>query len=349
MSQKAIERPRPDKALLAGIHADAVERVQAMARLRKKWGVPTVFAGGAPPTQYPAPVSHPLGPPTISGTTITVDLMLQQPTRVTRMIMDLTLQRFVADRIFASAGGVTGGAVVYDQAVLNELYLDRDVQKVSPGGEFPLVTSERLAPRIAEVEKWGGKVFITDEARDRNSTVVFTNQMRQLANTIVRKINQRAIAELTASLASSGQTTVGNNWSTVVTAGTSASTAQLYPAHDFAKAQMLAEQQELGVVYSLWLLNPQEWAQLITIYGSANLQALLDALNIDIYVSNRVPAGTAYVVAEGQVGEMRVEKPLGSETWREQETERTWVQSSVRPVMYVTNPYAVIQFTGLAG
>src|SRR5262245_49833950 len=98
---------------------------------------------------------HPLGPPTISGTNITVDLMLNQPTRITRMISDLTLQRFLADRIFASAGGVTGGAVVYDEETTNQLYLARDVQRVEPGAEFPVLTGERLVPKVAEVEKWG--------------------------------------------------------------------------------------------------------------------------------------------------------------------------------------------------
>src|SRR3954469_22697122 len=128
-----------------------------------------------------ATVAHPLGPPVISGTTITVDTMLNQPTRVTRMIMDLTLQRFIADRVFASAGGVSGGAVVYDQAILNELYTDRDVQRVAPGEEFPIITSSRQAPKLAQVEKWGGKVFVTDEARDRNNSVALTNQLRQLS------------------------------------------------------------------------------------------------------------------------------------------------------------------------
>ena len=53
---------------------------------------------------------HPLGPPTLSGNELTIDTMLNQPTRITNMIMDLSLQRFIIDRIFASAGGVTGGA-----------------------------------------------------------------------------------------------------------------------------------------------------------------------------------------------------------------------------------------------
>lgn len=295
-----------------------------------------------------SPVAHPLGPPSLSGNMITVDMYLNQPTRVTRMILDLSLQRFIADRVFTSAGGVTGGAVIYDQATVNELYAARDVEKVAPGMEFPIITSERLVPKVAEVEKWGGKVWVSDEARDRNNTALFTRQIRQLTNTIIRKINARAIAEMEAAISASGQTATGRNWQAVVTAGTSASTASAYPARDFALADQMAEEDELGVSYDLILLNPQEYAQLAIIYGQG-LAQFLQSTGKSVYVSNRVAAGTAYFVSQGQVGEMRVEKPLGSETWREPNRERNWIQSSVRPTMYVTNPFAILKFTGLAG
>ena len=298
-----------------------------------------------------AAVPHPLGPPVVSGTTITVDTMLNQPTRVTNMLMDLTLQRFIADRVFASAGGVSGGAVIYDELTMNDLYTNRDIERVEPGMEFPIITSERPQPKIAQVEKWGGKVWISDEARDRNNSASFTNQIRQLGNVVVRKINQRAIEVLEASITASGQTVVGRNWSTATDVGpdASVSTRQQLPVRDFAMAGLMADQDELGVNYTLWLLNPQEYANLIILYGPGGLQALLQTLNISIYVSNRVTAGTAYVVAGTQTGEMRVEKPLGTRTWREEGRERTWVQASVRPGMYVTNPYGVLKFTGLAG
>lgn len=299
----------------------------------------------------PAATPHPLGPPVITGTTVTIDMMLQQPTRVTRMIMDLTKQRFLIDRIFASAGGVTGGAVIYDEAVLNELYTNRDVERVEPGMEFPIITSERQAPKVALVEKWGGKVWIPDETRDRNNSAAFTNQIRQLANTIVRKLNQRAIEVLEASITASGQTMVGRNWATATDVGPDASTTtrQNLPLRDFALAQQMAEEDELGVNFTLWLLNPQEYTNLIILYGASGLADILRQMNVSIYVSNRIVAGTAYVVAGTSTGEMRVEKPLGTETWREPKRERTWVQASVRPVMYVTNPYSVMKVTGLAG
>jgi hypothetical protein len=53
------------------------------------------------------------------------------------------------------------------------------------------------------------------------------------------------------------------------------------------------------------------------------------------------------VFESGQVGEMRVEKALSTETWREPETQRTWSQSDVRPVFVITNPYGIAKVTGL--
>ena len=299
------------------------------------------------PLTVTAPVQHPLGPPVIAGTLVTVDTMLNQPTRVTRFIMDLSLQRFIADRIFASAGGVTGGAVIYDQAVLNMLYLTRDVQRVAAGEEFPLVTSERLTPHVAVVEKWGGKTYITDEARDRNNAVALTNQLRQLTNTIIRKINAKAIATLEAALvAFPSQTYSGHDWNKYQPAGTSPSKLSESPLADLLMAQALADKDELGVTYDTVLLNPLNVLRLRQIFSSTLIQGLED-INLTIYSTNRVAVGTGYVIASQQVGEMRVEKPLGTETWREQSTERNWIQASVRPVMYVTNPFSFRKIVGI--
>lgn len=297
-----------------------------------------------------APITYPLGPPVYSGNTLTVDTALREPTRVTRRIADLTLQRFITSQIFATGAGVQGGAVVYDQATLNDLYLERDVERVAPGDEFPLVTSTRPTPSVALVEKWGGKFFITDEARDRNDIAHFNNQVTKLGNTIVRKVNTNAVAVLDAAITALGGagTFAGNNWGAVVTSGASQSVAGLWPAADFAKAEMLAEVDELGYTYDLWLLNPAQQMQLAIIYGSA-LADVLASAGIRTYVSNRIPAGTGYAVATGQVGELRVEQPLTTETWRESKIQSEWVQASVRPVMYVTEPYAVKKITGLDG
>ena len=293
------------------------------------------------------PLAHPFGPPTISGANITVDMALQQPTRITQMVMDLTLQRFIADRVFSGGGGVTGGSVIYDQVQANEIYTNRDVQRISPGQAFPTLTSERYTPKTAEVEKWGGKVFVTKEARDRNEVGVFAKEVRQLANTIVRKINQRAVEVIEEEITASSRSVAGNNWSTAITSEDTQIAQRYKPQRDFANLQYLANTDELGIEYDLWLVNPQELLNLQSIY-SGDLDAVLARLGIELFASNRVTAGTAYVIAMGQVGEMRNEEPMMTESWYDEEHQVYWVQTAVKPVFFVTNPFALYKVTGLA-
>lgn len=294
--------------------------------------------------------AYPYASPSVNGSQITVEQMLQQPTRITRYLSDIQLRGLVASRIFSTPTGVTGGAVIYDQLTLNDLFSTRDVQNVEPGAEFPIITSDNPTPMVAQVEKYGGKFFVTDEARDRNDGGVIQREGRKLINTIMRKTDQKAIAVLDAAIAANAsQTVTGVNWNSVVTAGSSASNATAYPAADLSKVQLLADTQELGVEFNLWIVNPAQKAQFDLVYGTGGAE-VLNAYNTDMVASNRVAAGTAYVVEAGQVGEIRVEKPLSTETWRDAAgRQRTWVQSDMRPVMYVTNPFSVVKVTGLAG
>lgn len=328
----------------------AVDGLRAMYHWIERGRSVPVFAGGIDSN----PIRHPLGAPVVSGFDITVDMMLQQPTRVTMFLMDITLQRFILDRLFNSAGGVTGGAVVFDVLAGNDLYADREIGgPIRPATEFPVVTSSRRAPSVAEVEKYGGKFWFSDEARDRNDQTAFRNENVRLGNTIVRKLNTRAIEILEAAIAANGgqSTFVGNDWSAAVPAGAAPTAPALTPGGDFAKAQMLADVVELGIQYNIALLNPVNLMELRLYYdalGGGSLERMLADHGFDeVYATNRVTLGTAYFVAEGQLGDLRIEKPLGTETWREPGTERTWVQASVRPVMYVNNPFAVMKVTGL--
>lgn len=294
--------------------------------------------------------AHPLAPPSVSGTQITVDTALKQPTRINRMVSDLTLQKFLIDKIFGYNGSVSGGAVVYDVAAQNELYTstDRPVEQIAPGGEYPIVTSDRFAPKVAAVGKYGAKVFITDEAKDRNDEVKFQNEIRQLANTLVKKHNTLAIASLDAAISTYSRSGASISWADVVTAGSSASSAEEWPLKTFADARVLNETDEMGIEFNTVILNPQEYGVLVTTYGVAGLQAIMDQLGFTIEVSNRQTAGKAKFLARGQVGGYNLEQPLQTVTYREEGTDRTWVKSSVRPVSYVDNPFAVFEYTGLA-
>jgi hypothetical protein len=324
------------------------EQIEASHELARR-GTP-VIAGGVD-----TPV-HPLGPPTVDGQgNITIPQLLANPTRINRMVMDLTLQRFVLDRLFTFGGGVSGGAVLYDQVLENELYLKEghSVQSIAPAAEYPVVVGEHAIPRIAAVEKWGGKGWITDEARDRNDIAYFQRVIRQMSNTIVLKLNTYAMAKADALVAASGRTDTSVDWGNVVTAGNAASSAENWPLATFAAAAVQAEEDEMGTLFNLVILNPQQWGQLITIYGGlSNLREVLGELGFTIYVTNRQQAGKAKFVAEGQVGGYRLEQPLQTVTYRGsagEDTDRTFTKTSVRPVAYADNAFAIYEYTGLNG
>lgn len=320
---------------------------EGIERYRSYGWVPAI-AGAQ--TTYPDAIQNPLGPPTVSGTTVTVDFLLNNPTRVTRIVADLVMSNFFLDRVFSTGGDVQGGAVLYDQHVYLDVYTSRDVERVSPGSEFPILPGVRTAPLVAQVEKFGGKFPVTDEARRRNNISRVTNQMRRVANTIVRKMNQRGIAELNAAVSAFSRTASSIGWATATTLSMTTATPATLPGRTFAQATLESEQNEAGYTYDTVIINPVEAENLRSVYGDRLDGMLSDNQINDLIVTPRATAGTATFLASGAVGELRLEEPLRTVTEREgapELREQTWIQTAVNPIMYVTDPFAVIQLTGL--
>ncbi len=115
----------------------------------------------------------------------------------------------------------------------------------------------------------------------------------------------------------------GTSWSDAAALTLTTTSNAALPAADFAEVSKTGEEFELGTQFNLWLVNPQELANFQVIYGD-RWKAVLQSWGVDMFASNLVTAGSAYVVAERQVGEMRFEKPLSTATWREEERETTW-------------------------
>lgn len=291
---------------------------------------------------------YPLGTPSVSGNTLSVDVMLKEPTRINAYLSDLALKGYFAERIFTNGGGVSGGALVYTQLTSNDLFPTRAAQKVAPGAEFPEVTFDRPEPKTAQVEKLGGKFRVTDEARDRNDLSAIQSEGVKLGNDIQRQLHARALAELEASITAVGSDVqmTGTSWADATALTLSTENKAALPAADLATIRKRGFVQELGVDYNLLIMNPQEYANLSIIYGDA--EAWLRAQGFSVAVSNVVTAGSAYAIQEGGVGQVRYEQPLKTVTYRDDRTESTWVQSSVRSVFAVTNPYNVLKITGLA-
>jgi hypothetical protein len=301
---------------------------------------------------YADPIQYPLAAPTVSTTTYTVDFLLANPTRITRIVNDLTLSNFFLDDIFTIGGDVQGGALLYDQATTLDTYTDRDVERIEPGTEAPIVGGVRTAPLVAQVEKFGGKFVMVAEAIRRNDQSRMRNQTRRLANTIVRKMHQRGLAELAANISTFSRTATGVSWSDALALTMTTAAANNMPGYDFAAVQTANENAEMGYAYDTLIVNPTEALSLRAIY-KGELSNVLRDNGITTFISTpRKSATSAYFLAGGAVGEMRLEEPLRTNVANEVTSaptmvEQTWVQSLVNPVMAVTDPYAILEVTAL--
>lgn len=291
--------------------------------------------------------TYPPGNPSVNGNQITVEQFLKTPSRVTRVINDLTRQRFIAERIFAS-GDAVGGAVIYDQVTASELYTDRDVQAIEAGSEFPIVTSGETSPKVAAVTKWGGAAVLTYEAVRRDARDILNRELTKLRNTIVRKVDTVAIAALDAAPIN---TDTGTDWSD----GTNGD-----PILDLAQGRSVIDDADLGYMADTILINPAQMVDLIgrkdvrdalpreSITGNPIANGQLNGfMGYTWYVTNRVAAGTAYILASTMAGSLRDELPLYSRVIDQQERERWLVQAARVTVPIVTDPKAVLKLTGL--
>lgn len=292
--------------------------------------------------------TYPPAPPSIDGQgRITVEQFLKNPSRVQRVITDLTNERFLAERIFGS-GDAQGGAVIYDQVTASELYTDRDVQAIEAGSEFPIVSSGESAPKVAAVTKWGGAALLTYEAVRRDSRDTLNRELTKLRNTIVRKVDTVAIAALDAAPI---LTDVGTDWSDSVNGN---------PVLDLAAGRSAIDDQDMGYTADTILINP---AQMVDLVGRKDVRDSLpregvaanpiasgqlgNFMGFTWYVTNRVAAGTAYILASTMAGSLRDELPLYSRPIDQPERERWLVQAARVTVPVVTDPKAVLKLTGL--
>lgn len=295
------------------------------------------------------PTTYPPAPPTIDGQgRITVEQFLKTPSRVQRVIADLTRERYIAERIFGQ-GDAQGGAVIYDQLTGSDnLYTERDVQAIEPGSEFPLTDVGELAPKVAAVSKWGGAGIITYEAARRDARDVLNRKLTRIRNTIVRKVDTVAIAALNAAPVGG---TVGTDWSDPPTRDA---------VGDVARATNHIDNLDLGYVADTVLVNPTQELELFldksirdalpresaatNPIASGRVSGLM---GLTWYATNRVPLGTAYVLASTQAGSLRDELPLYSRVVDQPERERYLVQAARVTVPIVTDPLAVYRLTGL--
>jgi hypothetical protein len=135
---------------------------------------------------YPAPA------PTVSGDYLTIHRLLNNPTLIARRLRTIAEQRFIADALLTGRFDAVGGAIQYEQG--DSLYPDRGPEVVRPGKEYPM-TGLGIGPtQIAEVQKWGEDVPVTDEAIKRLNRNPVDRAFAKMINQMVKTVDGVALA-----------------------------------------------------------------------------------------------------------------------------------------------------------
>lgn len=309
---------------------------------------------------------YPQASPTVSGVDVTVSAYLNTPARVQKAITDFTVLRFVCDKILARGPQATGGAVVYDQVTQTYFFLDRDVQSIQPGSKFPILAGGEQLPSVAPVSKIGGEVMLTYEAVRRDNRNLLAREMKRLGNNVVRNVDSRVVAALNAApiytMTAVGAWTTGTN----------------DPLADIATAAEMVYGPDLGYKPDTILMNPSDHAVAVK---NTTLRAALPRENIGmqsatiganheptgggianpifggfvnelegltIYLTNRVPAGTAYILEAMSVGSYSDEIPEYYRTIDEPREETFFIHGARLMVPYITDPLACVKISGIS-
>ncbi len=127
---------------------------------------------------------------------LTVNVLLDQPTLIARPLTSLVAKRLIADRLFVrgTSDQVAGGAMRYQE--LEGIYLDGNAEELAEGADFPL-TKWAEAVKTAPVRQYGLGFPVTNLAIRRNQRDVIARGTVKLANTIAKLIDSVAMGLLT--------------------------------------------------------------------------------------------------------------------------------------------------------
>lgn len=305
------------------------------------------------------PGSFPAGAPTLSGDALTISRFLSSPAALQRRLRDYNDLRFVSDSLLTGRLRSSGGAVLYETA--EPFVSDRTVEAVGPGSEYPYANLPVGTASIAAIQKWGQKVFLTDEEITRNTYggAAVDRAMRKVVNSIIAQIDAIAM-----SLISSAVTQTS-----AVTAVWNTGTPSIL--RDIMKAKAVVSKLNLGYRPDTLVLNDDQYAFLLTDTTLTNTWARETTTNpvttgqlgqsiggLNIIVSPALASGTAYVLDSTQLGAMADETDgapgyavsdlaVQIKAIRSDETDSWDLQGRRKTVPIVQEPGSAVKITGI--
>ena len=300
-----------------------------------------------------ADFTFPLSPASVQDGSITVDMFVQEPTRLSNYVASLTQANLVSQFLFTSTQA-QGGAIMYDRLVANKATAADRPGVIAPGGEFPTIGAGEGEPVVDPVVKTGGKFEITREAQLRNDPILLQRGAQRVANTMTKDIDGRAFEVISSTLdaipnslkvESSGWAAAGQ----VQASAKTATTGEGALIDNLEEGKLLAEETGLGYNLDTLVLRPRDAKNLRTILGLQNWQGVLNTLGVTLYVtqSDKLADGEGLLLQRGAVGVMGVEDPISTDNEYLKATQKTVFYTWATMAFGVTDPFSVVKLTGL--
>lgn len=173
--------------------------------------------------------TYPPAAPTLTGNSLEIHRLLQNPTLIARRLRTLLEQRYISDALLKGRFQVAGGAITYETG--EPIGTDEHPRAVAPGGEYPLVNLSGGPASLAKTTKWGQDALVTDEAIKRLQRNPVDRAFTKLANQSVKNVD-----EVSLSAIASAVTTVTNMGAALA----AADAEQILTAFMTAKAEIIA-------------------------------------------------------------------------------------------------------------
>ena len=275
---------------------------------------------------------YPGAAPTVANGAITVDLMLQEPARISKYIADITALKMFTDRLFGHSDA-QGGAILYEVNTENQVLADDHTGIIAPGGEYPELDATPGEPKVAQVKKLGGKFSITDEAKALNDMALLQRRAQRISNTMVFDVDNNGMLAIKKAIQEYGSyipKVESSGWVSMNKTEKLKQTAAKSIRAELNAALAAGEKTQMGYLYNLLVLHTDDALQLANTFSSP-----------------LATPGEGLLVAEGQVGTIGMEEPISTATWRDEARDLTWTKVKAVLEHVVTDPMAMVRLTGL--
>lgn len=297
-------------------------------------------------------VTFPLDPTQVVDGKVSLDLLVKEPTHISKYISNLVQANLVSQFLYTSTAA-NGGAILFDQLVENKATADRNPGVIAPGAEFPMLGTSNGEPIVRGVVKTGGKYEITREAQLRNDPTVLQRNAQRVANTMVKDIDRRAFAAITNDLAKfdGALEFASTGWAAATNVAKDTKTAVTGEGQivsDLLDAKLLVEETGLGYSPDTLVLSPQARTAMQKLLGLDNWQGVLNSLGLSAYTTTALAdPGEALLLQRRAVGVMGVEDPISTDNQYIKARQVTEFYTWATLAFGVTDPLAVVKITGL--